>query len=197
MKYQPQDHYFQKAKQEGYRARSVYKLEAIQDRFHLLRPGQHVLDLGAAPGSFLQYISKIVGEKGQVIGVDLKPIKPFPEKNIQSFVADILEEMSLEEELTKRGVRKLDVIVSDLAPSTSGIRFLDGGRSKALNERVIGIAEHYLKRGGHLVLKLLPGLNESDLTALMKPLFTQVRHLRPPAVRKSSGEWYLVGLQRL
>jgi 23S rRNA (uridine2552-2'-O)-methyltransferase len=87
--YNPKDRYFKKAKDEGYRARSVFKLESVQNRFHIIKPGDKVLDLGAAPGSFLQYISRIIGEQGIAIGIDLQEIKPIGLKNVKIFKGDI------------------------------------------------------------------------------------------------------------
>lgn len=195
MQYTPHDKYFDKAKKEGYRARSVYKLQEIQERFRVFRVGDSVLDLGAAPGSFLKYISSQVGASGRVIGADLKPIAPFSEKNIRTVVADVMDDQDLEAKLKSLGAAAFNAIVSDMAPNTSGIRFLDGGRSQELNERVIILARKYLKTGGNLVIKLLPGVEESRLIKPMKECFEKVRHIRPQAVRKTSGEYYLVGLK--
>lgn len=197
MKYQPQDPYFHKAKQAGYRARSVYKLEAIQERFQLLKPGDWVLDLGSAPGSFLQYIGGIIGPGGVAVGIDLIPIKPFKKKNIFTRMVDVTKEADLEASLTSLRATQFNVITSDMAPNTSGIRFVDGGRSEELNLHALRIAQKHLAQGGHLLLKLLPGVNEGVLIKPMKELFRTVRRFRPPAVRKSSGECYLVGLHRI
>ncbi len=194
MKYESKDIYFHKAKQAGYRARSVYKLEAIQERFQLLKPGDRVLDLGAAPGSFLQYIGGIIGPNGLAVGVDLIPIKPFKKKNIFTLIANVMDEADFEKKLAVLRVSRFNVITSDMAPNTSGIRFLDGGRSEELNLCAIRIAQKHLGSGGHLLLKLLPGVNEGVLIKPMKELFRTLRRFRPPAVRKSSGECYLVGL---
>lgn len=195
-RYNAQDHYFHKAKKEGYRARSVYKLQSIEERFHLIHPGDRVLDLGAAPGSFLQYIGRIIGPEGLAVGVDLQPIKPFKQKNIVTLVADVMDQEALEQKLKELNLEVFDVITSDMAPSTSGIRFLDGGRSQELNEHVIKIADRWLVPGGHLVMKLLPGVNEGILIKKLKSFFKIVRHSRPSAVRASSGEWYLVAMHR-
>ncbi|PIZ73910.1 hypothetical protein COY07_01400 [Candidatus Peregrinibacteria bacterium CG_4_10_14_0_2_um_filter_43_11] len=196
MNYNPKDPYFQRAKQEGYRARSVYKLEAIQERFKVLKTGDRVLDLGAAPGSFLQYISRAIGEDGFVVGVDLQEITPLKEENIYTLVADVTDEVVLEKKLEEIGADFFDVITSDMAPATTGIKFVDGGRSMELNQEVLNIAEKYLRIGGNVVLKLLPGVNEGVLMKRMKLFFKTVRHFRPTAVRQTSGEFYLVGMGR-
>lgn len=196
-RYQSKDKYFEEAKKKGYRARSVFKLEEIQNRFQFMKSGDKVLDLGAAPGSFLKYISEIIGEEGYVVGVDLQEISPFDEANIHTLVADVMDEEDLDSKFSEIGAEVFDVVVSDMAPKTTGIKFMDGGKSMELNQRVIQIAEKYLKIGGHVVLKLLPGVNEGELMKPMKKIFKKVRHMRPKAVRKSSGEFYLVGLERM
>ena len=192
--YKPQDRFFQKAKDEGYRARSVFKLEEIQKRFHLIKSGDRVLDLGAAPGSFMQYTRKIVGGKGLVIGIDLKPIKPFKQSNMESYVGDIFDESVYKKILKENELSGFDVITSDLAPATTGIKSVDAGRSFQLNEQVLKVADHYLKSGGHVVLKAFPGADHSELIALAKRQFKQVKLFRPKVVRKSSREVYFIGL---
>lgn len=202
-----QDKYFQRAKQEGYRARSVYKLEGIQERYNILKAGDKVLDLGGAPGSFLQYISRIVGEKGIAVGVDLQKIEPFPEKNIVALQADIFDEdlnTKIVQELNTKFTQKLNtnfiqfnVITSDLAPKTSGVKFMDGGASLDLSLQVLELAKSQLKKGGHCIIKFLPGFNEGDLLAPANEIFKTVRKFRPDAIRKSSGEKYLVCLNKI
>lgn len=194
--YQPQDKFFKKAKEEGYRARSVFKLDAIQARFHLIKPGNKVLDLGAAPGSFLQLIRKIVGKKGLAVGVDLKPIEKFKEENVITFEGDIFEESVYQEIEKATGVGQFDVITSDLAPATTGIKSVDAGRSFQLNEQVLMVADKHLKKGGHVVMKAFPGADHSQLLTLAKKGFKQVKLFKPEAVRKSSREVYVVGLKK-
>jgi len=191
-RFEPQDRFFKKAKDEGYRARSAYKLEAIQNKFHIIKPGDSVLDLGAAPGSFLQYISRVVGEKGSAVGIDLQEIEPFSQKNIKTYVGDIFDDR-----LYKKFVQPFDVITSDLAPKTSGVKFMDAGRSKELDERVLEIADKYLKKGGNLVMKLLSGSDEGELLSEAKKQFKTVKKFRPEAVRKTSGEIYIICLSKL
>lgn len=194
--YQPQDRFFQKAKDEGYRARSVFKLEEIQKCFHLIKSEDRVLDLGAAPGSFMQYIRKIVGEKGLVIGIDLTSIKPFKESNVKSYVEDIFDEKIYEKVLDENDLSEFDVITSDLAPATTGIKSMDAGRSFQLNEQVLKVAEKYLKPGGHLILKSFPGAEQNQLMSLMKNRFEKIKPFKPQAVRKSSREVYIIGISK-
>lgn len=192
--YKPQDRFFQKAKEEGFRARSVYKLEAIQNRFHLIKNGDNVLDLGAAPGSFMQFIIKVIGPKGKVIGVDLKPIKAFKTPNAKSYEADIFDEKIYQKILAENNLYAFDVVTSDLAPSTTGIKSLDAGRSFQLNEQVLAVCGKYLKRGGNVVLKAFPGADHSELIAIAKKQFRNVKMLKPEAVRDTSREVYVIGL---
>jgi 23S rRNA (uridine2552-2'-O)-methyltransferase len=191
--YNPRDKFFQKAKDEGYRARSAYKLDAIQKKFRLIHIGDKVLDLGAAPGSFMQLIGKIVGEEGLVVGIDLKPIKPFKHSNMKAFEGDIFDEDIYE----KIGLSEFDVITSDLAPATTGIKSVDAGRSFQLNEQVLKVAENHLKKGGHVVMKAFPGADHSELIRLAKKQFKTVKPFKPEAVQKSSREVYLVGLGKI
>lgn len=189
------DKYFEKAKKEGFRARSVYKLEGIQERYKILKSGNIVLDLGAAPGSFLQFISKTVGKKGLAVGVDLLPIKRFKLNNIVTIQADIFEE-EMKKALKAKGFSEFNVITSDLAPKTTGIKSVDAGRSFELSNQVLNIVEQYLKKGGHVVLKLLPGVDQSELLKRIKGLFLHAKVFKPQAVRKTSREVYFIGLRK-
>jgi 23S rRNA (uridine2552-2'-O)-methyltransferase len=195
--YQPKDRFFQRAKEKGYRARSVFKLEEIQNRFKLICPGDRVLDLGAAPGSFMQYIRSVVGDNGLVVGVDLKPIKALGKPNVKSYVGDIFDESVYDKIEADLGLSQFDVITSDLAPATTGIKSVDAGKSFQLNEQVLKVAEKHLKKGGNVLLKAFPGADHSDLLELLKKQFKKVQIFKPVAVRKSSREVYLVGLVRV
>ena len=194
--YLPQDKYFKKAKEQGYRARSVFKLEELQNKYHLIRPGDKVLDLGAAPGSFIQYIQKIIGKDGLLIGLDLTPIKPFSQPNVKAYVGDIFDDKIYDMIFKNHSVRRFDVVTSDLAPATSGIKFVDAGRSFDLNCQVLKVAEKYLKSGGNLVIKAFPGADHGQLIAKARALFEMVHVVKPEAVRNTSREEYLVGLRK-
>lgn len=197
-KFDPQDKYFQQAKDEGYRARSVYKLQAIQKRFNIIKKRDRVLDLGAAPGSFLQYIVQLVGDKGIAVGIDLQPIESFDDyNNIFTYVGDIFNEKIYEKIQLDFNTDQFNVVTSDLAPKTTGVKFIDGGNSLDLNLKVLEVAQKYLRKGGNVVMKILPGFNEGDLIIPTKKIFKQVKKFTPEAVRKSSGESYIIGLHRL
>src|SRR5271156_4838969 len=133
MAYNPRDYYFKQAKKENFAARSVFKLEEIDERFRILKEGQQVLDLGAAPGSWSQFSSKKVGPKGRVLGIDLQPIKLTLPNAV--FIAADLRDLKLEETFKQHGISPpFDVVLSDMAPKTSGIRLNDQMRSLELSE---------------------------------------------------------------
>lgn len=195
-RYQVHDRFFKKAKEEGYRARSIFKLQAIDERYHLLRPGMAVLDLGAAPGSFLQYISLQIGEKGVVIGIDLQKIEDLKLNNVKTYQGNIYDEDLYKKIVQENGLKTFDVITSDLAPKTTGISFVDGGASLDLNLQVLEVALKWLKKGGKMIMKILPGFNEGDLIGSLNKNFVQVKKYRPEAIRKSSGESYIICLNK-
>jgi 23S rRNA (uridine2552-2'-O)-methyltransferase len=191
-KYEAQDTFFKKAKEKGYRARSAFKLHAIDEKYHLLKPGMKVLDLGAAPGSFLQYIGLKIGEKGLAVGIDLQKIEDLELANVKTYEGDIFDNELYKKIVQENGLNRFDLITSDLAPKTTGIPFVDGGASLDLNLQVLEVAKSYLKKGGGVVMKILPGFNEGDLVGEARKIFGKVKKFRPKAVRKSSGESYIV-----
>lgn len=184
--YTPNDEWSQRAQAEGYRARSVYKLIELDERFRLLKSGMTVLDLGAAPGSWSQYASKKVGPKGKIIALDLTEIEPIAE-NVESFVQDITDLEEVGSILTE----PVDVILSDLAPSTSGIKDVDQWQSIELNQAVVAIAERSLKQGGTCVLKVFRGADFDDFLRDLKKRFT-VKTAQVKASRDRSREIYLI-----
>jgi len=195
-KFDPQDKFFKKAKEGGYRARSVFKIQAIDERYHMLKSGMKVLDLGAAPGSFLQYIAEVIGEKGLAIGIDLQVIDDLELPNVKVYRGDIFDVELYKKIVQENGLKQFDLITSDLAPKTTGIPFVDGNASLTLNLQVLEVAKNYLKRGGGVVMKILPGFNEGDLIGEAKKYFGQVKKFRPQAVRKTSSESYIICLSK-
>lgn len=190
--YQVQDHYFHLAKEQGYRARSAFKLLEIQKRFQLIKAGQAIVDLGAAPGSFLQVIAKLVGPKGHALGFDLQEIESFNAANVQTEVVDVLDQKQVSEALQKHGIEKVDGVTSDLAPKTSGIRDLDQGRSAELTGAAFSIATQILKRGGFFVGKIFEGEDMAPLLKRIKSEFKQVKVFKPEASRDRSFETFIV-----
>lgn len=192
--YEVQDKYFHLAKERGYRARSAFKLLDIQQKFRVLKPGQVVVDLGAAPGSFLQVIAEIVGAKGKVLGVDLQEIEPFDAANVQAVVGDIMETDRMLALFEATGFDKVDVVTSDLAPKTSGIKDVDQGLSVELTDQAFYLASKILKPGGCFVAKVFEGEDLPWLIKRVKKRFKKVSLFKPPSCRDRSFEKYIVGI---
>lgn len=189
MVYTPQDRYFKKAKQDGYRSRAAYKLIELQQRFRLINPGDRVVDLGAAPGGWLQVAAKLVGPNGKVIGVDVQAIQPFQERNIGLIQGDILTGE------TQTQVKELlggtaHCVLSDMAPKLSGIRDADMARSYALNQMALQVAKELLRSGGVLLVKSFVSEDLQSYTADLKNHFTLVQRTKPEASRQGSSEFY-------
>lgn len=187
------DTYYKMAKKEGYRSRAVYKLKEINRVFNLINQGDYVLDLGAAPGGWLQYISEVVGIDGFVLGVDLKPIKPLDKRNVITIQGDIFDDKIID--LIKENVdRKFDVITSDLSINISGIWELDVIKNIEINERVLELARVLLKPGGNIVLKLFEGKEMDKFIRKVRKYFSFIKLYKPKASRKRSSEIYLIGI---
>jgi len=189
MTYKPHDHYFKKAKQEGYRSRAAYKLLELQRRFRVMKPGDFVVDLGAAPGGWLQVAAEIVGPAGKVIGVDLQPIETFRGPNILLLQGDITETE------TQGKIKELfggpaHCVLSDLAPKLSGIRDADTARCLDLNRAALAAATGLLRRGGSLLVKSFISDELQVFTLELKKWFSSVQRTRPEATRQGSSEFY-------
>ena len=189
MAYTPQDRYFKQAKQDGYRSRAAYKLVELQQRFRLINPGDRVVDLGAAPGGWLQVAAKLVGANGKVIGIDVQAIQPFQERNIGLIQGDILTGA------TQSKIKELlggpaHCVLSDMAPRLSGIRDADMARSYELNQMALKVATELLRPGGVLLVKSFLSENLQSYTADLKNHFTRVQRTKPEASRPGSSEFY-------
>lgn len=190
--FNPKDFYFKKAKEKGFRARSAFKLDELQSRFHLLKPGQCVVDVGCAPGSFLQFAANIVGPKGKLVGFDIKPVADLGRPNIKTYVADVLKDDLVS--LIQLSFPVADVIVSDIAPNTCGIKDLDHGRSIDLNRAIIKVSTHVLRPGGNVVLKVFDGREFPQFIKELGSSFVNVKIVKPEACRDRSKEVYVVCL---
>jgi 23S rRNA (uridine2552-2'-O)-methyltransferase len=190
-KEQTQDRYFLQAKKEGYRARSAYKLLEINDKFHLIRPGACILDLGAAPGSWSQVAANL-GKAAKIVAVDLQPMQPLP--GVQTIQADITSAGTIAkiEDVLPEGA---DLVLSDVAPAASGVRFVDHARSIQLAEASLKIALRFLKGSGAFVVKVFQGEDFLGFVELTKRHFETVRVFRPQASRRESDEHYVVCLR--
>ena len=182
--------YTEQAHKEGYPARSVYKLREIDQKYKLVKKEDTVLDLGCAPGSWLMYLSAKVGEKGRVIGVDTGELKISPFKNIL-FIRKNVMEVEINE-LRKAG-GKFQVIVSDMAPSTSGMPLADAGRSLELSERAFAIASELLEPNGNFLCKIFEGRESNELFKVISQFFRFSKIFRPKAVSRGSREFYIIG----
>lgn len=195
MSFNPRDHYFKKAKKENFAARSVFKLEEIDARFHLLKSGQKVLDLGASPGSWSQYVSKKIGASGRVLGVDLKPVTVSLPNAV--FLEADLRDLQLGQVFADHGFEPVfDLVLSDMAPNTTGIRMTDQARSMELCELALDVARRFLRKDGHFVCKLFHSDDFNKLRDEIKKDFQRFEAVRPDSTRKISKEIFLVGLSR-
>jgi 23S rRNA (uridine2552-2'-O)-methyltransferase len=178
-----------KAKRENYAARAIYKLEEIDRQFKLLRPGARVLDLGCWPGSWMQFAAQRVGDAGVVYGIDLRPVTLAFPANVQHDVADVFSwsPASLGPEV------RFDVVLSDMAPHTTGDRHSDQFRSEALAERALELARQSLRPGGHLVAKVFQGGRFPELLKQWREAFQESKPFHARNTRASSSEQYLVG----
>ncbi|MFA6259000.1 MAG: RlmE family RNA methyltransferase [Candidatus Peribacteraceae bacterium] len=193
--YQPNDRWSQRAAREGYRARSAYKLLELNEKFQLFQPGYTVLDIGAAPGSWLQIAAQEVGEKGLVIGADLQPIDPVA-ANVRTIEQDITDYEAFLGTLREQGIHTVDLVLSDIAPNTSGIKDIDQWRSIELNQAVARIAQAILVPGGTCVMKVLRGADFDTFLCELKREWQSVRTYIAQASRDRSREIYLILQQR-
>lgn len=183
------DAFHQKAKREGFVARSIYKLEEIDARFAILKPGDRVLDLGASPGSWLQYARQRVGDPAVLVGLDRNPLRsPIP--GARMVIGDV---MTIDPAELRGDIPAFDVVLSDMAPDTSGIRSMDQARSEALFERALEIACEVLAPSGNFVGKLFQGPDFKRLTELVRARFTSQKIAKPKGSRQISIEQYVIG----
>ena len=190
--YKRPDHFTREAKKRGFPARSVFKLEEIDRRVRLFRRGQRVLDLGAAPGSWAQYAAEKVGPGGKVVAVDLAPLAKTLPANVIFQTGDVL---TLPPD-TLSSFAPYDVVLSDMAPSTTGTRESDQARSFELFMRALELAGVLLAPGGSFVGKIFMGPDFSAAKRRVKELFETERAIRPEGTRESSFEIFLIGVRR-
>ena len=185
------DPYVQRAKAEGYRSRAAYKLLELDKKDRLLLPGQLVVELGAAPGSWSQVVVAKLGTKGRVVAVDLLPMEPLA--GVHFVQGDFREQEVLDALLLALGGRKADLVISDLAPNISGIGVSDQARSMYLCELALEFARQCLAPGGSLLIKVFQGAGFTEFLAAMRMAFAKVGSRKPEASRGRSSEMYLLG----
>jgi 23S rRNA (uridine2552-2'-O)-methyltransferase len=183
------DPYVHAAKSKGYRSRAAFKLIELDSKFHFLKKGARVLDLGAAPGGWTQVAAQRIGETGHIVAIDILEMEPMP--GVEIFHADLTDpEIPAQLKQALRGAA--DVVLSDMAASTTGHRATDHLRTIALLEAAIDLAEDVLKPGGIFIGKAFQGGATGDLLARIKKSFRDVKHVKPPASRAESVELYLI-----
>lgn len=186
------DHYFNKAKQERYLARSVYKLKEIDSRYHLVKKGMKVLDMGCAPGSWSQYLLERVGP-GTVFGIDMVDAPKISDSRFTYIKKDI---NSIDTDALMSNIGTVDLVVSDACPNTSGNKFMDAQKSMEIVRKVFGISDTVLKHGGSIIAKVLMGEDVGEFVREMKQKFDSVRLAKPKSSRKESRETFIVALFR-
>ncbi|ELZ30999.1 23S rRNA methyltransferase J [Halogeometricum pallidum JCM 14848] len=191
------DHYYNKAKQEGYRTRSAYKLKQLDEETGLFGPGNTVVDLGAAPGGWLQVAAEAVGDQGAVVGVDFQRIRDLDSGNVETIKGDMTEEATKERLRERIGEEGADVVISDMAPNMTGEYSLDHARSIHLARQAFEVALELLPAGGDFAVKVFDGQDLADFRADVEKEFQYVRSVRPDASRDESSEQYLVGKHRI
>jgi 23S rRNA (uridine2552-2'-O)-methyltransferase len=183
------DPYVARAKREGFRSRAAYKLAEIDDKYRLLRPGAHVVDLGAAPGGWSEIAARRIGGHGRVIAIDILEMKPVA--GVEFVQLDFLDETA-PGRLKAMLDGKADVVLSDMAANATGHRQTDHLRIMALAEAAAHFAREVLSEGGSFLCKVLQGGTEAALLAALKRDFASVKHVKPPASRSDSAELYLL-----
>ncbi|MCE2715748.1 MAG: RlmE family RNA methyltransferase [Pseudomonadota bacterium] len=186
------DPFVQQAKKTGYRSRAAFKLIEIDQKYKILKSGQIVIDLGAAPGGWTQVIAEKIKNHGKVIALDLQDIESFNNSNVVILKGDF-EEESIQQELTKH-ITEADVIVSDMAAATCGIPAVDHLRILNLLEAALNFTLSHLKKNGAFVAKVLRGGTEGELLKKLKTHFTKVVHFKPESSRQDSAEMYVVAM---
>jgi 23S rRNA (uridine2552-2'-O)-methyltransferase len=190
--YNPKDFYYRKAKKAGLRARSAFKIEEILHRHKLVARGDAVLDLGAAPGGFLQILAEAVGEKGVAVGVDLEPVRNLGKPWVRTAIVDLLAPDALEK-IRALHPSSFRLVTSDMAPKTIGIKVTDEARSLELVDMALAVAEQTLAPGGAFVAKVFMGGDFPRLRKDLEKRFESFHVVRPEATRESSYEVYVMG----
>jgi len=188
--YNRKDSYYKKAKQEGYRSRASYKLIELNEKYKLFKKGDTVLDIGAAPGGWSQVALQLIGETGTVIGVDILKMESINDKRFHFIQGDIREENIFLEIMKLRDY--FDIVISDVAPNTTGQKFVDHQNSINLVNMVINFSKKMLKLKGTLLFKLFDGEDRESLVKELKKIFEEIKIIRPDATRKNSFEIYII-----
>jgi 23S rRNA (uridine2552-2'-O)-methyltransferase len=193
--YERKDAFYRRAKATGYRSRAAFKLLELARRHRLFRPGDRVIDLGAWPGSWLQVAAECTGASGRLIGIDLKPIDPLPYPGVHCLQGDIRDPHAPAAALALAGGR-VDVLLSDCAPTLTGVRATDDARAAELAEATLAWAVRVLKPSGRLLMKVFTNAETPRLLALARRDFRTVRLTSTAATRRGSAELYMIAAER-
>jgi 23S rRNA (uridine2552-2'-O)-methyltransferase len=188
-----QEYYYKKAKTENYRSRATYKLAQAIAKYHFIKFGNVVVDLGAAPGGWIQATRKVVTKKGFVLGVDLKPIAPFEQAYIRTIVCDMTDSEAIKEIMSFLP-GKADVVISDMSPNISGVWEVDHERQIDLATKALNVATQILCQGGNFFTKVFEGSQLKGYIEKVKKQFEEVKLIKPPASRAQSSEIYILAL---
>lgn len=186
-----QDHYTRRAQKEKFPARSVYKLKEMQQKYNLIKRGDRVLDLGCAPGSWLLYAAERTGAQGQVVGIDLKAVTVRVPAHVRLYTADIL---TLDDEFYQKIGKDFHVVISDMAPATTGSKHVDSARSFHLCQAAFRVAQDVLVTGGSFVCKIFQGEDFKVFSDAVKNNFNRFKIFKPQSSRKASREIYIIGM---
>ncbi len=189
--YKRKDHYYKLAKKMGFRSRAAFKLIQINKKFRVIRKGDIVVDLGAAPGGWSQVALEAVGEEGFVLAVDIKPLDIFKQNNFAFLKKDIFDE-DIQQEIMDLLPRKPNVVLSDVSPNISGIWEIDHAKQISMAERTFEIAKEILRGNGGFLVKVFQGRETSDFYTKLKESFKFVKRYKPQATRTRSSEIYIV-----
>jgi 23S rRNA (uridine2552-2'-O)-methyltransferase len=187
------EYYYKKAKAEQYRSRATYKLSLTITKYHFINRGDVIVDLGAAPGGWIQAARKIAGNRGFVLGVDLKPIAPFSQEYVKTIVGDMTEPETLEQILDFLP-RKADVVISDASPNISGVWEVDHARQIDLANQALNLSLEILRPSGNLFVKVFEGDLLNDFIKTVEKHFETVKVIKPKASRAESSEMYILAL---
>ena len=185
--YSQGDKYNSLAKKDGYRSRAAYKLIQIQKEFNLIQPGDNVLELGSAPGGWSQVVSKILNDSGSITAIDVLPMKKIKYVNFHQIDLVNIETLNL---------KKMSIVLSDIAPNISGVSFIDTANMNSLLEIEISIVDKFLQIGGKYLCKCFEGSSLNFLTNKLKDRFEIIKRIKPDASRSTSKECYILGIKK-
>ena len=189
-----EDHYTRMARKDRYPARSVYKLKEIQQKFRLIKKGDRVLDLGCAPGSWLLYAAELTGTGGEVVGIDPRPVAIQTPSHVKVFTGDVMDDV---ETVVGTLGKAFNVVISDMAPGTTGNKMVDAIRSLGLCEAALNLAGEVLVPGGSFLCKIFQSGDVKQFAGVVKKSFSQQRTFKPLSSRKGSKEIFIIGVDKI